>query len=157
MSSYTLTAVLLLAATMTVNAQQKPDFSGEWQFNRQASTLSPAVAPAAGSGSLRIEHRDPAFKCQMTIVLDGKPVETKYELLTDGREVVSTEGGRRIASSLRWDADALIATWRIESPNGEMTIAFRYELQDGGRRVRASEQLRGRGRDQDNVWVFDRP
>jgi hypothetical protein len=93
----------------------------------------------------------------MTIVLDGKPVETKYELLTDGREVVSTEGGRRIASSLRWDAAALIATWRIESPNGEMTIAFRYELQDGGRRVRASEQLRGRGRDQDNVWIFERP
>ena len=155
-SSYTLIAVAL-ATTMTVNAQQKPDFSGEWQLNRQASALSPAVAAAAESGSLRIEHLDPAFKCQMTIVLDGKPVETKYELLTDGREVVSTEGGRRIASSLRWDAAALIATWRIESPNGEMTIAFRYELQDGGRRVRASEQLRGRGRDQDNVWVFERP
>jgi hypothetical protein len=37
-----------------------------------------------------------------------------------------------------------------------MTISFRYELQDGGRRLRAAEQIRGGGRDQDNVWVFER-
>ena len=141
---------------MIVGAQQKPDFSGEWQLNRQASTLSAGVAPVAQSGALEIEHREPRFKCHMTIVLDGKPFETKYELLTDGRDVSSTQGGRRTVSSLRWDGDALVTTSRIEIPNGEMTIAFRYELEDGGRRVRASEQLRGGGRDQDNTWVFDR-
>ena len=36
-----------LAGTMTAIAQQKPDFSGEWQLNRQASMLSPIVAPVA--------------------------------------------------------------------------------------------------------------
>jgi hypothetical protein len=41
----------------------------------------------------------------------------------------------------------------MEIPNGEMTISFRYVLEDGGRRLRAAEQLRGGGRDQDNVWV----
>jgi hypothetical protein len=51
---------------------------------------------------------------------------------------------------------ALVATWRIQGPYGEMTISFRYELQDGGRRLRAAEQFRGAGRDQDNVWVFER-
>jgi hypothetical protein len=93
----------------------------------------------------------------MTIVLDGKPVETKFEMLSDGRETVATAQGRRTTSSLRWDGDALVATSRVEIPSGEMTISFRYELQDGGRRLRASEQLRGAGRDQDNVWVFERP
>jgi hypothetical protein len=67
------------------------------------------------------------------------------------------EQGRRTASSLRWDGDALVATSRVAIPNGEMTISFRYELEDGGHRLRASEQLRGGGRDQDNVWVFERP
>jgi hypothetical protein len=88
----------------------------------------------------------------MTIVLGGKPIETKYELQTDGREVE----GKGVVFSLRWDGDALVASWRIKRPDGEMTIAFRYELQDGGRRLRAAEQLRAAGRDQDNVWVFKR-
>lgn len=149
-------AVIVLAHAITAGAQQKPDFSGEWQLNPQASALSPAVAAAAQSGVLRIEHREPNVNCQMTIVLDGKPFETHYELLTDGRDVSRTQGGRGTVSSLRWDGDALVMTTRIEIPNGEMTIAFRYELQDGGRRVRASEQLRGAGRDQDNTWVFER-
>ena len=157
MPRYTAIAtVVALAGTMTAIAQQKPDFSGEWQLNRQASMLSPIVAPVAQTGTLRIEHKEPHVKCQMTIVLDGKPFETKYEMLSDGRETVATAQGRRTVSSLRWDGDALVATWRVEIPNGEMTISFRYELQDG-RRLRASEQLRGGGRDQDNVWVFERP
>jgi hypothetical protein len=147
----------VLAGTMTVIAQHKPDFSGEWQLNRQDSLLSPIVAPVAQSGTLRIEHKEPQFKCQMAIVLDGKPFDTKYELLTDGCETVGSQQGRRIVSSLRWEGDALVASWRIEIPNGEMTISFQYELQDGGRRLRASEQLRGGGRDQDNVWVFEQP
>jgi len=33
-----------------------------------------------------------------------------------------------------------------------MTIIFRYELQEGGRRLRAAEQLRAPDREQDNVW-----
>jgi hypothetical protein len=37
-----------------------------------------------------------------------------------------------------------------------MTIVFRYELHDEGRRLRGAEQLRGAGREMDNVWIFDR-
>jgi hypothetical protein len=139
-----------------VIAQQKPDFSGEWTLNRQASTLSAIVAPVAQSGVLRIEHREPKFKAHQTIVLDGKPFESNFELLSDGREVVADAGGRRIVSTMRWDGDALVFTTRIHGPDGDVTISFRYELQDGGRRLRAVEQLRGGGRDQDNLWVFDR-
>jgi len=158
MSRCTLAAALYLAGVTTVIAQQKPDFSGEWKLNRQASTLSPIVAPAAQSGSLRIEHHEPKFAAHMTIVLDGKPFESKFELLSDGREVATTDDrGRRTVSTLRWDVDALVVTWRIHGPDGEVTISFRYELQDDGRRLRAAEQLRGGGRDQDNLWVFERP
>ena len=57
---------------------------------------------------------------------------------------------------LRWGGDALVATFRIQIPGGELMISFRYELLDGGRRLRAAEQLRGAGRDQDNVWMFER-
>ena len=156
MPSYTIAAVFVLAGVMTVIAQQKPDFSGEWKLNPQASTLSPAVAAAAQTGVLQIEHREPKFTAHQIIVLDGKPFDSKFDLLSDGREVVTDGGGRRIVSTLRWTGDALVGTWRIHGPDGEMTISFRYELQDDGRRLRAAEQLRGGGRDQDNLWVFER-
>jgi YD repeat-containing protein len=149
-------AAVFLAGAMTEIAQPKPDFSGEWKLNRQASTLSPIVAPAAQSGVLRIEHREPRFTSHLTIVLDGKPFESKFELLSDGREVATTDDRGRV-STLRWDGDALVATWRTQGPVAEVTISFRYELQDGGRRLRAAEQIRGGGRDQDNLWVFERP
>jgi hypothetical protein len=138
-------------------AQQKPDFSGEWQLNLQASRLSSIVAPAAQSGVLQIEHHEPRFSAHQTIVLDGKPFESKFDLLSDGRAVVTDGSGRRIVSSLHWDGDALVVAWLIKGPEGEMTISFRYELLDDRRQLRASEQLRGAGRDQDNVWVFERP
>src|SRR5215467_10018162 len=142
---------------MTATTPPKPDLSGEWRLNPQASALSPVVAPAVRSGVLRIDHREPRFACHLTIGFDDKPVESKFELRSDGGEVAATDDrGQRIVSSLRWDGDALLAAWRIQGPGLEMTISFRYELQDGGRRLRAAEQLRGGGRDQDNVWVFER-
>jgi hypothetical protein len=35
-------------------------------------------------------------------------------------------------------------------------MSWRYELIDSGRRLRATERIRGRGRDQDNIWEFER-
>jgi hypothetical protein len=134
---------------------QRPDFSGDWKLNPQASMLSPVVAPVVRSGTLRIRHREPRFASHLAIEFADKPVESKFELVSDGREVAADHNGQRIVSSLRWDGDALVATWQIHAPESELVIAFRYELRDGGRRLQAAEHLRGGGRDQDNVWVFD--
>jgi hypothetical protein len=133
----------------------RPDFSGEWILNRQASTLSPG-ADAVQSGVWRIEHREPTFRHKAALVTASNPLEYEYELLSDGRELVGTEQGARTVSSLRWEGNALVVTWRIQRSDGEMVIAFRYELLDGGRRLQASEQVRGTDHDQDNVWIFDR-
>jgi hypothetical protein len=46
MAGRTVAALVFLAGAMTAIARQKPDFSGEWTLNREASTLSPVVAPA---------------------------------------------------------------------------------------------------------------
>jgi hypothetical protein len=142
---------------MAVIAQQNPDFSGEWTLSLQASELSPVVASAVRGGVLRIEHSEPRFASHLTIVFDSKPVESKCELLSDGREVTTTnDRGQHIVSRLCWEGDALMASWRIQGPDVDLRISFRYELLDGGRRLRATEQLRGGGRDQDNLWTFER-
>lgn len=116
----------------------KPDFTGEWTLNLEASALSPVVAPAVQSGFVRIEHREPTVAVHLNITMDGKSFDVRFERISV------------------WEGDALIFTDKSQTPNGEMTITFRYELQEGGRRLRAAEQLRGAGREQDNVWVFDR-
>lgn len=136
----------------SVCISMKPDFSGEYVLNRQTSTLSPGAA-AIQSGVVHIEHADPMFRYQATFVAGGKTFAYSFERVSDGREVAATEDE---VASLRWEGDALVAMDWSKSPDAELTIAWRYELHDSGRCLRAIERIRGRGRDQDNVWVFDR-
>lgn len=127
----------------------KPDFSGDFVLNRPASTLSPAGAAQVQSGRLRIEHREPQFRCQLRFVFDdGKTFESSFELATKARDVTQMEPG----ASLYWDGDVLVFTHR----DATMTMTFRYELVDGGRRLHMTEALRGTDHDQDNIWVLDR-
>jgi hypothetical protein len=133
----------------------KPDFSGEWILNREASSLSPG-ADAMQSATLQIDHREPTFRYKGTFVSASGEVKPEYELQTDGREVTATQPDMSIVSRLAWDGDALVASWLIRRPDGEMSIRFRHELIDGGRRLRASEQVRAPTHDQDNVWIFER-
>ena len=126
-----------------MSEQARPDFSGEWILNRPACTLSPG-ADTAQSAVWRIEHREPTFRHKAVFVMDSGPREYEYELQSDVP-----------GSGLRWDDDVLVATFTNPLPEGEMTISFRYELIDAGRRLRASEQVRGVPWAQDNVWVFD--
>ena len=143
-------ATVIVLGAISGLAQEKPDFSGEWILNRQASTLSPG-ADGVQSGVWRIEHREPTFHHKAAFVTQSNPIEYEYELRSDGPEIVGTQG-----ASLRWDANVLVVRFRTQRPDGEMNISFRYELLDAGRRLRASEQVRGTDHDQDNIWIFDR-
>ena len=152
------TAILFGLSAFGV-AQGKPDFSREWILNRQASTVS-VLAKAVQSGVVRIEHRDPTFRYQAAFMsasgpLQYGPLPYEYELRSDGREVGFIQQGLTTVSSLRWEGEALVATWRIQRVDGELRISSRYELIDAGRRLRAVEQVRGGLQDQDNIWVFD--
>ena len=122
----------------TDSSLHKPDFTGHWILNVPASTLSPIVSLVVQSGFVRIEHREPTVSVHLSVTMDGKPFEARFERPSE------------------WDHDALVFVDTVPTPNGDMTIAFRYELQESGRRLQATERLRGGGRDQDNVWVFER-
>ena len=57
----------------------KPDFSGEWTLNREASSLSPVVAPVVRGGFVKIEHREPTVSVHLSINMDGKPFDARFE------------------------------------------------------------------------------
>jgi hypothetical protein len=65
-----LATVLLVCVGLSALAQERPNFSGEWTLNRQASTLS-SGADAAQSGLWQIEHREPTFRHKASFV-NGK-------------------------------------------------------------------------------------
>jgi hypothetical protein len=92
----------------------KPDFTGEWTLNVEASALSPVVAPVVQGGFARIAHREPTVSVHLSITMDGTVSDARFERPSE------------------WDGEALLFTDIIQTPNGEMTIVFRY------------------------VWVFDR-
>ena len=129
----------------------RPDFSGQWNLNRQASTLNSGAA-AVESGVISVDHLEPSFRYQLRLIADGKPVEYAYEGLSDGKEVAG-EGG---VKKLCWDGDVLVFTGRAQSSDALWTISFSYELLEEGCRLRAVEQIRGDGRDQENIWMFER-
>ena len=105
----------------------RSDFSGEYVLNREASTLSAAVAESVQKASLRIKHDEPNFSCQGTFsFVNSKSVEWAFELAAGERDATQTE---RPVSGLHWDGVALVCTIRNEG----MTITFRYEFDAGGR------------------------
>src|SRR2546427_13173868 len=101
---------ILLGLACFAIAQQKPDFSGEWTLNRQASTLSPGAA-AVQSGVVRIEHRDPTFRYKATFASVSGPLQYEYELQSDGRDVGAIQNGGTTLSSLRREGRAPVDRW----------------------------------------------
>lgn len=130
-----------------------PDFSGEYVLNRQASTLGPG-ADGVRSARLRITHHEPHVRLEGKFEFEGNAFEFSTERLSDGREVKGQEGLN--VSSLRWENDALVFRDLEGGPDSQVTMSWRYELHDEGRRLIATEQITGSGRDQKNLWVFER-
>ena len=129
-------SVLVIAGLAHVAAQAKPDSSGEWVLNRQASTLPPPVSNVE-SGVVRNEHRDPSFSFRRTYVIGGTPRDASFTVRTDGSETGETgPQGTATMSTLRWDGAALVLAMRVKGQGFEATNDVRY--------------------DHDDVWIYDR-
>jgi hypothetical protein len=137
-----------------MGAEPKPDFSGEYALNQRASVLAGGAATVR-TAVLRIEHLEPMVRCQGEFIFDGTSFDYTLERVSDGREVVDGKEPPT-TSSLRWDGDALVFVDRTDAADAPVTMSWRYQLDEGGRRLTATERIRGGGRDQDNVWVFER-
>jgi hypothetical protein len=111
-----------------VSGPPRPDFSGDYVLNRQASTLAPGPAGAISGGAMHIEHHESIFRYRLTYLVHGKPLDVSFELSTDGKESQLTEDGQPTMISLRWDVDALVFLER-----GQGTVTFRHELLEDGR------------------------
>jgi hypothetical protein len=134
-----------------MNSSVKPDFSGEWVLDRQASHLT-GGASAMESGVLRIDHRDPKCSFQIRMNAGGESVERAWESsLSD--EIPAAASG--FYSRLFWEGDALVFECGSKGADETWSMVWRYQLLDLGQRLQAVEQMRG-GREFDNTWIFEK-
>jgi hypothetical protein len=149
-------AVLIGWLSAPALAQEpRPDFSGEWTLDRSASSLQAEMA-AVESGVVRIQHREPSFGFSRTFVLKSMPIDTAFEIQTDGREVANSNRGIVSRSRMEWQGTSLLLTVLIDGPRGQVSNVVRYELLDGGKTLRAVEDVGGAAPAHHNVWIFGR-
>ncbi len=120
---FAVTAALVVALAVASYAQKKPDFSGTWTLDPEASGMAGGGAPAGGGGgggrgmmgpmtvkqtadTLSVERQGPNGAMTTTYKLDGTETE------------VQMRGGTAKASA-KWDGDKLVITTKTE--NGDQT------------------------------------
>ena len=145
----------LISASVFVSGQQRPDFSGEWTLDRLTSSLQGEMS-AVESGTVRIQHRDPSFAFTRTFVIKAQPIDTSFEIQTDGRELANVNRGIAAKSRMEWQGSSLLLTVLIEGPRGTVSNVVRYEMLDGGRTLRVVEDVGGAAPPHHNVWMFSR-
>jgi hypothetical protein len=59
-------------------------------------------------------------------------------------------------SRLFWEGNALVFECGSKGADETWSMLWRYQLLDSGQRLRAVEQMRGRGGDFDNTWIFEK-
>ena len=148
-------ALLALGVPSVASAQPRPDFSGEWTLDRSASSLQGDMAAVEG-GVLRVQHREPSFTFSRTFIIKTQPIETSFDIQTDGREIARSNGGLTSRSRLEWQGNSLLLTVLIDAPRGIVSNVVRYELLDDGRLLRAVEDVGGAAPTHHNIWMFVR-
>ena len=145
----------IVCSPMLATGQQRPDFSGEWSLDRSASSLQGELS-AVESGTVRIQHREPSFAFTRTFLIKAQPIETSFQIQTDGRELANVNRGLASKSRMEWQGSSLLLTVLIDGPRGTISNVVRYELLDGGHLLRAVEDVGGAAPSHHNVWMFAR-
>ncbi len=119
-------AAAIFAVASVAFAQAKPDFSGTWTLDPEASNMGGAAGGGGGRGMmtgpitikvagdvLTIDRMQGEAKVTTTLNLAGQPTENQMA----GRQGATTTG--KYVS--KWDGAKLVTTITSEGPNGPVT------------------------------------
>lgn len=127
-------AVALVAITVALAAQKKPDFSGSWTLDPSRSEMGrgPGGGPGGtsgrgpggmGGGPTKLVIKQTETTLTIEREMGGQAVAQTYRL--DGSESVNPGmRGGEMKSRTRWDGDTLVteSSQTMNTPNGEMSI-----------------------------------
>lgn len=144
---------LSLAGAAAGQTEARPDFSGVWKLNLQASHLE---IPAPDSGVFRVEHKDPVFHLSRTFIKGGQEDTWTIDLITNGTEVVQEEKTETFRGRLSWKESDLVLDSTITVGSRTAVNTVTYHLSNEGRTLTTTESFRGPRLKYDNIWVFDK-
>ncbi len=160
LSSRTVVKVLLLIGVVccfsSVFARwERPNYSGTWKLNLEASNLGPLPAPRAMT--LQIEHKDPELK--VTTIITGGPqgdltYDAKYE--TDGRETINRLADHDAHCTAAWEGDTLVLRTKADFGGGGVEILSRWKLLEAGKVLKQSAHVSSPQGSFDPTYVFDK-
>jgi hypothetical protein len=120
-----LVAAAVLAVSTVAFAQAKPDFSGTWTLDAEASGMTGGGGRGMGGGPMTVKQTADTLttemtrgenKVTMTYKLDG--TESKNTVTMRGESIEQT-------AMAKWDGNKLVIT--TKTPNGESTQTWSLE------------------------------
>lgn len=145
-----------LLGPRNAEAQDRPNYSGEWVLRVDRSTLDQRIWAGLERGTLRLVHREPSVECRRAFVVKGQPDEAVWTMTTNGEEQVKTAGAQTRRSRLSWTGQTLVLSERVTARQGEATNTVEYRLLDNGRALEARERFKGPRLQYENIYVFEK-
>lgn len=122
---------VFLFCTLLVQAQDKPNFSGEWKLDPDKSDFGPAPIPE--KYIRKVKHEDP--KLSFTQVQTGPEGEQQTDVTctTDGKECENNVRGIETKSTATWEGKDLLMNTNIEVQGMKIGMKDKWTLSEDGK------------------------
>lgn len=147
-------SLLLTVAFGVVQAQAKPNLSGNWKVNVTKSDFGPMPAP--DSQADKITHSDPDLKISVTST--GQMGDLNYDLhyTADGKEATNTVMGNEMKSTAKWDGDDLVIDTTGNFNGTDFTAKDRWTLSEDGKTMTQARHISFAGGDGDMKIILEK-
>ncbi len=127
--------LLVLAATLAVAADDKPNLTGTWKLNTSKSDFSGKPMPSALA--VKIDHQDPIFKYSVTGTQDGNEFEESGEIAIGGKESTNSNG---LTLKAHWEGKVLVVEYK--SPDGSFSGLAHDTLSEDGKTLTRDTEIK---------------
>lgn len=135
-AAVTITVALLYPAAVGADRPDKPNFTGEWRLDAQASDF--AGRPGPTQSVLNIEHKEPVIRLTRTLITAGGNATIEARYLTDGKETTNkVPGGRDLKNYAKWDGSGVLITTPLTFGCSLFSIQWRWTLSADGKTLTA--------------------
>jgi hypothetical protein len=126
-------AVLILSffPSFGLQAQSRPDFSGNWRLNAEKSNFGGLSFPAKMTRKVVHEGQDLAITTYQADRSGETTAEAKYAI--DGKEWTNALRGGDVKSVLKWDGGVLVVNWKRDVRGTTLSAEERWTLSPDGK------------------------